>query len=132
MARTGLLKTFQPRDQETSRLQAITKDAVDQLAKDHDVVSSPAVSLIGTGNIPPGASVIVYTGAASQTLTLPPANNLGANVAAVVFLLNVTAAAVTVVPSRGDSVNGTTSLSVAATTLCVLASDGISKWLRNV
>lgn len=132
MARRGLLKTGQPRNPEVAALQAAVRDAVDQLALDHDVVSAPVVTLVATANIPPGASIVAYVGGPNATLTLPPANALGANVGAVVFLLNTASVAVTVVPSRGDSVNGTTSLSVAAGVLCVLASDGSNKWLRNV
>jgi hypothetical protein len=132
MARKGLLRTDQVADQTTQRNFDRVSDAVETLARDHDVISSPVTVLVGTAAIPPGVSVAVYVGGASQTLTLPPANALGTSVASVLMLLNTSANTVTVVPSRGDSVNGTTSLSVATAVLALLVSDGVSKWLRNV
>jgi hypothetical protein len=53
-------------------------------------------------------------------------------VASAILFLNTSANAVTLIPSRGDSVNGGTSLAVASGVLCLLASDGLTKWLRNV
>lgn len=108
------------------------KDALELLAQDHDVISSPAVTLINTGNIPPGASVVVFNGGGSKTLTLPPARALGPGIAAIIFLLNTSTNAVTLVPSLGDSVNGTTLLIVGSNVLVVLGSDGVNKWLRNL
>ncbi len=132
MARKGLLKSFRAPNQDLARLYDNVRDAVDVLASDHDVISSPAANLLVSGPIPAGASAVNFTGGASQTLTLPPANTLGNNVAAVVFFLNTSPNTVTLIPSRGDSVNGSTSLSVATNVLAVLVSDGVSKWLRNV
>lgn len=132
MARRGLLKTLQPKDQDVARLQANVKDAIDVVTADHDVLSSSVTSLISSANIPPGASVVSYSGGPNQTLTLPPANALGPNVGMLVALLNTASVAVTVVPSAGNTLNGGTSLAVAAGVLCLLASDGSTKWLRNV
>lgn len=124
MARKGLSRKIQTQDQNL-------RDAIEQLATDHDVVSATVTTLLATGNIPPGASIVVYAGGPNQTLALPGANALGPSTGAVVLLLNVSTVAVTVVPSRGDTLNGGTSISVAANVLCLLASDGVSKWLRN-
>lgn len=133
MARRGLFRKIQQiKDAILSRVQDNIFDAVETLAKDHDVVSAPVTTLIMSAAIPPGASIVAYGGGPSQTLTLPAANALGTNVGAVVFFLNTASIAVTIVPSRGDTLNGGASLSLAAGVLCVLASDGVSKWLRNV
>lgn len=132
MARRGLFQPDQVADRVTQTNFARVKDAVEKLAADHDVVSSPVANIVTSGNIPPGAFAVAFTGGPSQTLSLPPANVLGANVAAVVLFLNTSPNAVTLVPSRGDSLNGSTSLSVASNVLAFLASDGVSKWLRNV
>ena len=130
MARTGLGQKIQASDS-PARLVDNLRDVIETLARDHDVVSAPAATLIASGIIPPGAAAVVFTGGPTQTLTLPPANALGASVVAVIFFLNTSPNAVTLVPSRGDSVNGGTSLSVAAGALVVLACDGVNKWLRN-
>lgn len=125
MARPGLGSKLQTKDQNLV-------DVIETLANDHDVISSPVTTLVGSAAIPPGASIVAYVGGASQILSLPPANALGPNVGAVVFLLNLSSGNVTVVPTRGDSVNATTSLVVATNVLAILVSDGVSKWLRNV
>jgi len=125
MARKGLSSKLPAADQQL-------RDVIETLAADHDVMSSTVTTLIGSANVPPGASIVAYVGGASQTLTLPPANALGANVGSVVFLLNLSSGNVTVIPSRGDLVNATTSLVVATNVVAILVSDGVSKWLRNV
>ena len=132
MARKGLFRADQVADRTTATNFKRLEDAVEKLAVDHDVVSAPLANLVASGNIPAGASAVNFTGGASQTLSLPPANVLGANVCAVIFFLNTSPNSVTLIPTRGDSVNGTTSLSVATNVLAVLASDGVNKWLRNV
>lgn len=129
MARKGLLKRFQPRDRELAQAYQNVNDAVETLAADHDVIAAPATTLIASGPIPAGPSFVSYTGGPSQTLTLPPANAQGASTCAVIVFLNLASVAVSLVPSRGDSLNGTTSLSAGAGVLKILASDGVSKWL---
>lgn len=130
--RKGLLSTDQVADPTIQRNFARVREAVEKLAVDHDVVSGSIANLIATGNIPPGVSFVVFNGGASQTLTLPPANALGQSVGLVLVFLNTSPNNVTLIPSRGDSVNGTTSLTVATNVLAILACDGVSKWLRNV
>ena len=129
--RRGLFQPDQVADRVTQTNFTRVRDAIETLAADHDIVSGPASNLVASGNIPPGASFLVFSGGATQTITLPPANALGANVCAALLLLNTSPNTVTVIPSRGDSVNATTSLSVATNVLVLLASDGVSKWLRN-
>lgn len=124
MARRGISRKIATPDQNL-------RDALEQLAADHDVFSSTVVALIGAASIPPGASMVSYAGAPGVTLTLPPANALGASTGAVVLLLNRSSGSITVVPSRGDTLNGTTSLSLAATKLALLGSDGNNGWLAN-
>lgn len=130
--RRGLLKTGQPRDREVAELQASVRDAVEQLAADHDVISSPVKVLVASGAILPGASLVVYAGGPSQTISLPPANGLGTSTGAVIAFLNTASVAVTLIPSRGDTLNGTTSLAISAGGLAILASDGVNKWLSPV
>jgi hypothetical protein len=108
------------------------RDAIEVLAADHDVISSVVKVLVATGPVPAGASVVAYSGGPSRTLTLPPANALGTSTSSVVILLNLATVSVTVVPSRGDTINGLTSLSVSAGAMAILASDGVNRWLVPV
>lgn len=125
MARKGLSRRIQTQD-------AGLRDALELLALDHDVISSSALVLVKSAAILPGTSIAVYTGGPNQTLTLPPANALGTGTSAVILLLNTASVAVTVVPSRGDTINGTTSLSVAAGGVAILSTDSVNKWLAPV
>lgn len=132
VARKGLSRRIQSTDPVLSRALDGVRDVVELLAADHDVISSSVTALVASAPIPPGASLVVYSGGPGQTLTLPPANALGVSTGAAVLVLNVASVAVTVVPSRGDTLNGLTSLSLAAGAPCLLSSDGVSKWLALV
>lgn len=126
--RKGLLATDQVADPTIQRNFARVRAAVEQLTADDDVVASPAQTLITSGAIKPGSMVVVYTGGASQTLTLPPANSQGQGIGFVLVIMNTASVAVTAIPSRGDSINGTTSVAFAPAAMRVLASDGNTKW----
>ncbi len=132
MPRRGLLTTDQVADPTVQRNFERVRGAIERLALDDDMASGPISNLIATGNIPPGVSFVVFGGGASQTLTLPPANALGPSTGLALIFLNTSPNTVTIIPSRGDSVNGTTSMTVATNVLAILACDGVSKWLRNV
>lgn len=128
--RVGLLKPVQFPDELSNRFQSNVRDAVETLAADHDVVSAPVLSLSVTGVIPPGKTVVVFTGRTGQTLTLPQAKAQGTNTAAVIWVMNTSPNALTLVPTLGDSIGGALSLSVPAGTAVMLVSDGVSKWLK--
>lgn len=130
MARKGLFQPDQVADQTIQRNFALVKVAIETLARDHDVVAAPVTTIVATGPIPPGVMIVSFTGGIGQTLTLPPANAIGPNIGSFIALLTGNSCAV--VPSRGDTVNGATSLSVGAVALCLFVSDGVSKWLGNV
>jgi hypothetical protein len=128
--RAGLYKEVpSPADELLSRVQKNLKDAIEVLAADHDVLSAPVTSLVVTGQIPAGKSVVVFRGNAGQTLTLPRAQVQGQNVAALIFLLNTSANAVTVKPTAGDTLNGALTMSLPAGGVVSLSSDGVNKWL---
>jgi len=131
MARKGLFEKVQVATSDLSRVQDNVRKAVEQLAVDHDTVSSPVTAMVATGNVPSGASLVSYTGGPGNTLTLPPANSLGTNTGAVVIIVNTSTSAVTLQPSRGDTINGLTSISLPGGAVADLASDGISKWLTS-
>lgn len=126
MARPGLLKTFHVRDPDIDRLQSNLRDAVDTLTSDDDVFRSPAFYMVKTGPIPPGRSVVVFTGPSGQSLTLPLASSQGQNVSAQIVIANTSANAVTILSSGKDTVNGGTSVSLAAGSVATFVSDGVS------
>lgn len=128
VARKGLSRRIQSTDPVLSRALDGVRDVVELLAADHDVISSSVTALVASAPIPPGASLVVYSGGPGQTLTLPPANALGVNTGAGVIFMNTATVPVTVVPSRGDTVNGGASLSVPAGQQRLISSDGISRW----
>jgi hypothetical protein len=112
-----------------SRIQKNIKDMADTLTQDDDVLRVPAVSLSVTGNIQAGKSVVVFTGFAGQSLTLPQAKAQGQNVSAQIIVVNTSANAVTIIPTIGDTINSILSLSVPGGVAVLLSSDGITKWL---
>ena len=128
MARKGLLNTFRAVDPEVSRLMDNVRDALDDLSAAQDVASYPVAFLIASGPVPPSAAIVNFTGGASQTLTLPPASGHGASVGAVLMVMNTSASTVTVVPSRGDAINGGTSVTLATNTVRVFVSNGQAAW----
>ena len=122
--RRGLLKTVQLPDERTNRFQANVRDALEVLSADDDTLQAPITSMAVAGQIAAGKSVVWYTGAPGATLTLPPANALGANVAALLAIVNASSGAITIRPSGADTVNGGASLSLAAGGVLLLVSDG--------
>lgn len=133
MARKGLYKKIQPPPGAVtadlvSRVQDNIRDAVETLASDHDVWTSPAINIVATGTIPPDAAIVAYRGGASQTLTLPPANAQGLSAGAQLVVMNLATVAVTLAPTKGDTINGSTSFSAPTNTATVLTSDGASAW----
>jgi hypothetical protein len=114
-----------------SRVQDRVADTFDKLATAHDVISSPVVRMIASGVVAAGSAVIVFAGGPGCTLTLPTAANQGTSIASVMMFLNRASVAVTLKPSTGEKVKGATSLSVAAGTLAILASDGVSQWFSQ-
>jgi hypothetical protein len=130
MARVGLYKEVpSPADDVLQRIQKNIIDAVNTLTKDDDILRVPVVTMVATGNIQAGKSVVVFTGSANQTLTLPQSKAQGASVSAVLVVLNTSAVATTIIPTGGDTVNGLLTLSLAAGVAVYLTSDGVNKWL---
>jgi hypothetical protein len=128
--RVGLLKPVQFPDELSNRFQSNVKDAVETLAADHDVVSAPVTALSVTTVIPAGRTIVVFTGLTGQKLTLPQAKAQGTSTAAVIWVLNTSANAVTLIPVLGDTIGGALSLSVGAGSAAMVVSDGVSKWLK--
>lgn len=126
--KSGLFKKFQTGDSNQDRLQANIRDAVDVLAADHDVISAPVNSLVVTAAMAAGKAINWYRGTPGATLTLPLANALGANVAAVVIVGNASSGAISVIAAQPNTLTVGASVSVAAGALVMLVSDGISKW----
>lgn len=126
----GLLKTVQFPDELSNRFQGNVRDVVETLAAAHDVVSAPVLSMSATGVIPAGKAVVVFTGRTGQTLTLPQAKAQGTSTAAVIWVMNTSPNALTLVPALGDTVGGALSLSMGSGTAAMLVSDGVSKWLK--
>lgn len=126
--RSGLFKRFQTGDSNQDRIQANIRDAVDTLAADHDVISAPINSLVIAASIASGKAINWYRGTPGVTLTLPLANALGANVAAVVIVGNASGGAISIVAAQPNALTTGTSVSVAAGAIAVLVSDGVSKW----
>ena len=134
MARKGLFSKVQPGASVTpdvvSRLQDNVSLAVNQLTADDDLIRSPVVRFVAGGAIPATAAVVVYAGGPGQTLTLPLAAAQGANVGAIVHLLNTSASSVTLARVGMDLVGGGASVTLAAGGLMVLASDGQARWCK--
>jgi len=131
MARKGLLGKNRPTDQELSRVYDEVRDAFEKVAGDHDVLSSPTAMLVATATIPAGTAIVNFMGATGQTLTLPPANAQGQNVGALLVVMNTSPNTVTLVPTKGDTINGTTSVTLATNTMRTLASNGVAAWLSS-
>lgn len=131
MARKGLLGKNRPADLELSRVYDEVRDAFEKVAADHDVLSSPTVLAIDSMAVPAATAILNFTGGAGKILTLPPANAQGPSVGALLVVMNTSPSNLTVVPSRGDTVNGTTSLTVNAGTMRILASNGVGAWLST-
>lgn len=129
MARQGLLKILKVADPVLDRVQANTKDAVEVLAADHDVLSAPVLSMTVSGAISPGRSVVVFRGNAGATLTLPLANAQGQNTSALVVLANASMSSVTVRPAGSDTLVDGAGVVLAPGQAIFLVSDGSSKWL---
>lgn len=117
-----------PDDARLQKIQDLLKVAVETLASDHDIFSSPVATYQVSSPIAAGASVVAFRGSAGQTLTLPFAKAQGGNVGALVLLSNTSRNAVTVVPVAGDLLNGTKTMTVAAGTAVLLLADGITTW----
>ncbi len=135
MARLGLFRKIQPSAggitaDVVSRLQDNVTDAIDQLTKDDDLLRAPVVSLSASAIIPAGAAFVVYRGGASRVLSLPPAAAQGPNVGQLLAVLNATASSVTIARAGADTVGGTSSVTLAAGALMLLASDGVSAWCK--
>lgn len=126
--RSGLYKRIPTGDDVQDRIQANIRDAVDTLAADHDVISAPINSLVVTAAIASGKAINWYRGTPGATLTLPLANALGANVAAVVIVANASSGAISVIAAQPNALTVGMSISVAAGAHVELVSDGISKW----
>jgi len=126
--RKGLLKQFRAQDQELARAYDNIGEAVDKLAADHDVMSSPVTRLVASGAIPPGVSIVVFAGGPGCTLTMPAAAAQGAAIGMVIYFINRATVSVTLVPVNGEVLDGSTSLVLMAGTTAVLVSDGLSAW----
>lgn len=127
--RKGLLRQVKQADAAAEQFQLNVAAAIDTLAADHDVMSAPTATYVATGAVKAGQTVVVFGGAAGQTLTLPQAKGQGNNVGTVVLMLNTSVSAVILAATVGDTVNGAKSISVGAGAAKTLVSDGISKWL---
>lgn len=130
MARKGLFKEIpSPDDELLQRLQKNIKDVVETLTADDDILRVPVTVMVVTGAIPAGKSVVVFTGAANQKLTLPLANSQGAAVSSVSLVVNTSGNALTVIPAASNTINGILSLTVAPGVAVLLTSDGQTKWI---
>jgi hypothetical protein len=130
--RPGLLKLGYSDDAEENQFRRNLSAAVDTLSGDHDVISSPVVTLVATGAIQTGVSAVIFTGITGQKLTLPAAKSQGQGVSSMIAFSNFSTSAVTLLPSGTDTINGAKSLSVATGVLALLVSDGNARWLANV
>jgi hypothetical protein len=127
--RKDLLRVSQQTDPNVARLQDDLRDALTILSSDDDVLRAPVLSLVATGAVPQGTSVVVFSGRTAQSISLPAANSQGANVSVLVLILNTSTSAVTIYPSGADKIKGLAAMTVAAGVVSLLASDGVSKWL---
>jgi hypothetical protein len=126
--RVGLLKTVQFPDELSNRFQANVRDAVQQLAEDHDLLSVPVAALSASGAIQAGKSVVVYAGNTLATLTLPLASAQGKSTAAILLVANASTGPITIRTAGTDTISGAKNVTLAALALLVLASDGVSQW----
>lgn len=129
--RPGLLKTFRLDDDLLQRLYANVNDAVNVLAADHDVIYAPVNSLALTAALQSGKTINWYRGTPDAVLTLPLANALGTNVAAVVIVANASSGAISIKAPQPHTLTVGTSVSLAAGGCAILVSDGISKWANG-
>jgi hypothetical protein len=120
-----------PDDQRLSRIQKNVADAFDAVTQDAATLAIPTATLAVSAPMPAGSSVVVFRGGAARVVVLPGAAAQGTNVAAVVWLLNATVNALTVIPSAGDTLNGALTLAVAAGALVTFVSDGVNRWLSK-
>lgn len=135
MARLGLFRKVQPppgpaQADLVSRLQDNVTEAVNRLTQDDDLLRAPVVTLAASASIPATAALVVYRGGASRVLALPLAAAQGQNVGQLLCVLNVTASSVTIARAGADTVAGTSSVTLAAGALMLLASDGVSHWCK--
>jgi len=130
MARRGLLARTQLADKATSLFQDAAIAAVDALADAGNALALPLVVATTSGGITAGQPLVVFTGIAGCKLMLPPAKSVDAGTASFQFIANVSANSVAVVPTGKDTVNGALSLTVNATTVAMLVSDGVSRWTK--
>lgn len=128
--RAGLFRQVpSPNDERLQRIQGNVSDAIDVLAAALENLAPPVLTVVVTGNVPPGRLAVAFAGAAGQVLTLPTAKAQGLNVAGVILFMNTSPTGVTLRPAGTDTVAGAASLVVAAGALRLLVSDGATKWL---
>lgn len=85
--------------------------------------------MVGTGAIPAGSQLVVYAGDGGHVLTLPSASAQGPGVGQLLLVGNRGGGSITVLAAGTDTVNGAASISVSASDLVTLASDGEATWL---
>lgn len=130
MARKGVYSRVQvPDNSDLSRIQDAIAKAIETLANDDDDVMSPVTAVSVTSQLQNGSTVVVFKGNASQVVTLSLANSQGAGIGQVAIFENTGMSAVTINAAGGNTINGATSLVVAAGIVVFLASDGATKWL---
>lgn len=126
--RVGLLKTVQFPDELPNRFQANVKDAIEQLASDHDLLTVPVTSLSASGAIQAGKSVVAYVGNTGAVLTLPLAAAQGRSTSAILLIENASTGPITIRTAGTDTIFGKKTATLAALSMLVLASDGVSQW----
>jgi hypothetical protein len=131
VARSGLYKEVPtPQDDVLQRIQKGLIDALNTLTNDDDILRVPVVTMVVTGNIQAGKSVVVFTGAPAQVLTLPQAKSQGGVVSSIVIVANPSPNALTVNPTSGDTINGApVGYAIAADNVAYFTSDGVNEWL---
>lgn len=86
----------------------------------------------GTTVLTTASTVVqVFTGATTQTITLPAANAYGAGVAVVLLIKNRSSGSLTVNRAGSDTIDGITSATITTGNHDLLVSDGVSDWTIN-
>jgi hypothetical protein len=95
--------------------------------------SEPAVQLATGSAVMTGASVVLdYRGSGGHIAVLPPADAAGLGKSRPVYVMNNGPGILTVAAAARNLVNGAKSVSVAAGTVIVVASDGESQWRASI
>lgn len=119
-------------DQAVDRNFAEVKRALDALERLGGASQLLVRRLVGTGAIPAGSQLVAYAGDGGDTLTLPSSRAQGTGTGQQILVANVGGGTLTVAAAGQDTINGIDTLSVAAGSLAVLASDANGHWTAPV